>query len=698
MSELSFPRQYARTRRFTLGVPRDFSISGDGRQVLFVRSRSGTDPVGCLWRLDVESGAEKLLVDPRQLLGGGGEDLAPEERARRERARETAEGVVRFATDGAQALVVFTLSGRLFTLDTASGATNELPAVAPVLEARVDHTGTHVAYVSGGALRLVGTDGSGDRALLEPHSPSVTYGLAEFVAAEEIDRLEGYWWEPSGERLLVARVDTALVRRMFIADPAHPERPPAEVRYPFAGTPNAEVTLSIVDLDGAALDVQWDRASHEYLVAVHWSTHGLLLTVESRDQRSLRLLEVDAHSGLTSLLREDSDDHWIHLVTGVPARTADGTLVWTVDRDGTRRLLVGDAEVSGDLEVRSVLDVDGSSVLFSASSEPCEVGVFEWTPAGGVAAVTGGDEPAGGAVRTGRRAGGTTILVERSLARPGTDVAVLAGGERVATIASHEDVPVLEPRVELLRAGERQIRTAMLLPAGHEPGAARLPVLLDPYGGPGMQRVVASRAAYLTSQWFADQGFAVVVADGRGTPGRGPAWEREIAGDFAGPTLQDQVDALHAAAESNADLDLSRVGIRGWSFGGYLAALAVLRRPDVFRAAVAGAPVTDWHLYDTHYTERYLGDPGSEAGASAYEQSSLLADAASLSRPLMIIHGLADDNVVVAHSLRLSDRLTAAGRSHTFLPLAGVTHMTPQETVAENLLLLQLAFLQAALA
>jgi dipeptidyl-peptidase-4 len=223
-------------------------------------------------------------------------------------------------------------------------------------------------------------------------------------------------------------------------------------------------------------------------------------------------------------------------------------------------------------------------------------------------------------------------------------------------------------------------------------------VLLDPYGGPHAQRVLEARGAYLTAQWFAEQGFAVVIADGRGTPGRGPGWERAIAGDLAGPVLDDQVTALRAAAARFADLDTGRVAIRGWSFGGYLAALAVLRRPDVFHAAVAGAPVTDWRLYDTHYTERYLGHPDRDA--DSYHRSSLfhLAERAVVSpRPLMLIHGLADDNVVVAHTLRLSGALLAAGYPHTVLPLSGITHMASQESVAENLLLLQLDFLRRAL-
>jgi dipeptidyl-peptidase 4 len=187
----------------------------------------------------------------------------------------------------------------------------------------------------------------------------------------------------------------------------------------------------------------------------------------------------------------------------------------------------------------------------------------------------------------------------------------------------------------------------------------------------------------------------VVIADGRGTPGRGPAWERTVAGDLARLAVEDQVEALRAAAARCTDLDVDRVGIRGWSFGGYLAALAVVRRPDVFHAAVAGAPVTDWRMYDTHATERYLGHPDTDGGH--YEASSVLAGAHQLSRPLLLVHGLADDNVAVAHSLRLSSALLAAGRPHAVLPLSGITHMPVDEQVAENMLLLQLDFLHRAL-
>ena len=685
VTEPNLLQQYVRTRRFTLGVPRDVTITPAGDRVVFLRSQGGADPMTCLWVMDVASGEEQLVTDPGLLV----EDAEPEEeRRRRERARETAGGVVAYATDRVVDVLAFALGGRVFwtRLGDVGVGVRQLPAATPAMDPRPDPTGTWVAYVCEGALRILRVDGSGDRTLAEPEAPQVTYGLAEFVAAEEMGRLRGYWWAPDGSRLLVARVDESPIQRWYLADPANPATRPVNVAYPAAGTANAHVSLWIIGLDGARVAVQCEREAFEYVVTVHWHDAGLLLLVQSRDQRTMRLLQVDPDNGATTVRRQDHDAAWLEIVPGVPAVMAGGALVWTADQDATRRLLVDDEPVTPPgLQVRAVLDVDGDEVLFTASEEPTEVHVWAWSSAGGL--VRRSSKPG---VHSGRQSGGTLVLTERSW--DGTRMTVQQRGGTATPITSYAETPVLAPRVQLMRAGERELRTAVLLPTWHTPGSGPLPVLMDPYGGPAMQRVVSARNGYLISQWFAEQGFAVVVVDGRGTPGRGPAWERTIRGDIGAPVLQDQVDALHAAAQHHCDLDLTRVGIRGWSFGGYLAALAVLRRPDVFHVAVAGAPVTDQRLYDTHYQERYLGHPDQDP--QAYDRCSLISDAPMLQRPLMLVHGLADDNVSVAHTLRLSSALLAAGRPHTVLPLSGVTHMANQQ----DLLLLELDFLRHSLA
>ncbi|MFF9149814.1 alpha/beta fold hydrolase [Streptomyces sp. NPDC014861] len=718
---LSFPRLHARTQRFGLGVPRGFSVSPDGERVVFVRSGSGTDRTHALWVLDLPAGGgepvERVVAEPSALLAGVAEELSAQERARRERSREGSAGIVGYAVDATVELAAFALSGRLFTAELRAGTARELPVPGPVIDPRPSPDGRRVAYVSEGALRVVGADGSGDVELAVPEDAHTTYGLAEFIASEEMGRDRGFWWSPASDRLLVARADDRAVRRWFIADPAHPEREPQRVGYPAAGTPNAEVRLFLYGLDGARTEVVWDRERFPYLARVHWSAAGApLLLVQARDQRSGRVLAVDTAAGTTATVREEEDPAWLELLSGVPCWAPDGRLVRIEDhgweapsrRDGgraageggVRALALGEERLTdASLHVRAVLDVGADDVLVSASAgagaaepETGEAHVYRVSERG----VERVSEGVGwhGAVRR----GAVTVLVSARPDVPGAVARVLRDGRPVAVVGSYAAEPPLRARPVLTEAGERRIPSAVLLPSWYEEGHGPLPVLMDPYGGPHGPRVVAAHNAHLTSQWFAEQGFAVVVADGRGTPGRSPAWEKAVRRDFT-VTLEDQVAAVRALAE-RFPLDLGRVAVRGWSFGGYLAALAVLRRPDVFHAAVVGAPVTDWRLYDTHYTERYLGTP--EADPEVYAAQSLLTDDGlsapeEPARPMMVVHGLADDNVVVAHALRLSSALLAAGRPHEVLPLSGVTHMTPQERVAENLLLLQVDFLKRSL-
>src|SRR5690606_39589125 len=467
----------------------------------------------------------------------------------------------------------------------------------------------------------------------------------------------------------------------------HPDTPATTVAYPAAGTRNASVSLSFLGLDGSRVDVQ--RGDWEYLVAAHWSAAGPpLIAVQPRDQRRLEIYALDPRSGSARLLCHEEDERWVEVVTGVPAWTAEGRLVHVGVRDDTYRVLVdGEPVTPVGLQVRSVLHV-GEELLFSASEDdPTQIHVYR-TSVGEAQRLSEVD-----GVHIGAGNADTTVLSTWSLDYSGPRVSVLREGKPVAEIASYPMDPGLAPKPVWLTVGERELRAALVLPTGRDVDSAPvdgpLPVLLDPDGGPHAQRVLQSRNSFLTSQWLADQGFAVLVVDGRGTPGRGPAWEKEVHHALADVTLTDQVDALHAVAERYPHLlDLDRVAIRGWSYGGYLSALAVLRRPDVFHAALAGAPVTDWSLYVPAYPARYLGHPDDHPGASA--RRSLSADAPSLRRPLLLLHGLGDDNVLVGPSLRLSAALLAAGRAHAVRPLVGGTHMRPQsEEVAENLRLMQ---------
>ena len=696
---VSFPRLAARTARFTLGIPRNISVSPDGSKVWYIRTPDGVTRTGQLWEHDVATGTETVIVDPDALLGDAGEQLSDEERSRRERSRESSAGLVDVSVDDTGRWATFALSGQAWAVHLAGRAVTALPTVGAVIDPRVDPTGRHVAYASGGGLRVMGITGRDERALVQPDSSTEVWGRAEFIAAEELDRFRGFWWAPDGRSLLVERYDEATVQVWHVADPEHPDRDPAAQRYPAAGTPNAVVTLWHVDLDGRRTEIAWDREGFEYLVGVTWTPHGdPVLQVMSRDQRRAQVLAADVGTGATTVLRDLGDDDWVEVTS--PPRYADGgRLVTLEDVDGMRRVVVdGDPISDQTWQVRGIVSTHPDSVIATASQEPTEVQVVRFGLDGSVEPIT-----TGSAVHTAVVGGPTTVITRSALDHPSTTVTVHSVVRRPepGTPAGHEarqitvasEPPPFEPAVTLLHAGSHALRTAVLFPRDHELGSNRLPVLMDPYGGPHAQRVLASSRMFLQPQWLADQGFCVVIADGRGTPGRGHAWERAVRNDLAAVTLDDQIAALDAVAEQFPDdVDTSRVGITGWSYGGYLAALAVLRRPDVFHVAVAGAPVTEWRLYDTAYTERYLGDPNQQP--DVYDRNSLLPLAEKLERPLLLIHGLADDNVFAAHTLQLSSALLAAGRIHSVLPLSGVTHMTSQEVVAENLALLQMDFLR----
>jgi dipeptidyl-peptidase-4 len=691
-----FPRRYALTGRFTHGSPRSFTITAGGDGLLFLRSTGPEDPANCLWLLR-RDGTETLLADPRALAAeatrpgdpegatADSEEVPAEEAARRERSREAGAGITSYSVDETGRRVAFALSGRLFTVDADTGKVSQVPTAAAVVDPRISPDGRYVAYCGAGALRVVDAAGA-DRALLEPDGAR-SWGLADFAAAEEFDRHRGFWWAPSSDRLLVAGVDESPVLSTWIADPAHPDLAPREHRYPRAGTDNAIVTLVVAPLAGPPLPVEWDREAFEYLTSVHYSEHGdPLVQVLNRRQDHAQVLRVDPNTAATELLAEQRDDAWVDVIAGTPGWDATGRLLTVEPVADTYRLLADGTPIGpSEWHVRAV-SVDDAGIRIAGGPDAGQRQVVsltsdlvhELTPTEGLHAVV--------------RRGGTTVTSSATLQSTGTSTRIDWNDGTSTVLTDMTDSPELLPQVHLQTCAG--MRCAVVRPSWWHESDGRLPVLLSPYGGPHASRAVGGLSAYLVDQWFAEAGFAVVIVDGRGTPGS-PKWEREVRFDLASAPLADQLLALDALAEQHPELDTARVGIRGWSFGGFLAALAVLREPDRVHAAVAGAPPTDWSWYDTAYTERYLGLP--QEHPEAYEVSGLIDDASALENPLLLIHGLADDNVLAAHTLRLSTALLAAGRAHTVLPLTGVTHMTPQVDVAENLLVLQRDWLIEAL-
>ena len=682
----TFPRQYARTQRLSLGEPRNFTVSPNGESVVFARSHSGSDSVNSLWVLNTHTGEEREVLNPRSLPADIAA-LTPEELRRRERAREGAGGVVTYATDAAVTRAVTILGGLIVVIDLATGNIN-IPDLAPgAFDARLSPDGNTISYVRGNSLCVSDLAGN-ERTIGHDDSPTISWGSAEFIAAEEMGRMRGYWWSPDSQFIAACRVDVSLIPVWHIADPAHPERPATEHRYPAAGSPNAIVSLHLLHATtGECFDVSLN-GEWEYLNSVSWTTGGLIAQTQTRDQRRIDIHKIDPTTGSSTTVFTDTDSAWVELVPGVPSTLSSGVIVTAADRDGARRLMVGgDAVTPTHLQVRHIVNVS-DTVVFLANHRDTPWIQDAWSYNTTSSALTQLTDEQGVVSASGN--------TERLVVRVSTMTTERAEFRLLNTphrIQSFTETPRVQPNVRIQAVGPRGIPVAIVLP--NDGATTQLPVLFDPYGGPHAQRVVASRNAYLSSQWFADQGFVVVIADGVGTPGKGSEWERDVLNDLAQVVLDDQVEIVRALNDLEPRADTTRVGIRGWSFGGYLAALAVLRRGDVFHAGIAGAPVTDWRLYDTHYTERYVGNPAIDD--TYYKSTSLLTDAHLLERPLLIIHGLADDNVVAAHTLQLSSALLEAGKPHEVLPLSGVTHMTPQEVVAENLLLHQLEFLKRAL-
>ncbi|HEU5419510.1 MAG TPA: prolyl oligopeptidase family serine peptidase [Streptosporangiaceae bacterium] len=683
MAATSLPEQLARTRRFALGAPGQFTISPDGATVLFLRSRAGDDPVACLRAVDVGSGTERLLADPADLTADPGT------------------GIGSYATDRDARLAAFALAGELWTAEVTGGRPRRLPAASPVAGPRPDPAGTRIAYLSGGAVRVIAADGAADRVLAAPDGPAVTFGTAELTATTSVAGPRGFWWAPDGTALLTARTDSAAVPVWHLSNPAEPASPPRAVRYPAAGMPGPGCSLWICGLDVSRTEARWDHGELEYLVGAGWDGHGPFGVVQSRDQRTVRMLAIDPATGTTTVLAEQRDDCWVQLVPGLPARTPGGALLWHADLAGTRHLTVDGVPVTPPgLQLRAVLSVDGgpdagggpdsgdAGILLAASRDPAQTHLWSYRPGSGLRQLS--TEPG---VHTGTLRASTLVHSARCADEPAGRCTVSRPGGPDVPVASLVQHPVLKVRVRRLVLGPRQLRAALFLPSWHRPEHGPLPVLVDSYGGAGSQRVTAALDWWaLVSQWFAEQGFAVLATDGSGTAGRGPAWEREVHGDPFGPVLEDQVAALHEAARLHPELDLSRAGIRGWSFSGTIATLAVLRRPDVFRVAVAGAGVTDQRLYNAHWRERTLGHP--DQFPERYEACSLIRAAPQLSRPLLLIHGLADENVFAANTLRLSSALVAAGRPHEVLLLPGAGHSAIGSACTGSLLQHQLQFLR----
>ncbi|HEY6459158.1 MAG TPA: DPP IV N-terminal domain-containing protein [Polyangiaceae bacterium] len=691
-------RQIAETRSFRNGTPRHVSLTPDGKHVLFLRSRS-RDPKQSLFEMDVDTGTTRELLTPESLLAGP-ESLSPEERVRRERMRITGTGFtsIDMSEDGARVLLV--LSGRLFVLDRPTGKTHLLATgEGAAIDPRFSPDGTRVAYVRDEELRVIPVAGGREVQVTRGGSEKLTHGLAEFVAEEELDRNRGFWWSPDGTRFLYEAADTSHVDVLSISDPLHPEKAPQRIAYPRPGRPNAQVRFGIVSARGGPTTwAQVDFAKLPYVAHASWPKSGPpLLYALDRLQNEGSLFAIDPATGKAASLVTEQDAAWLNADPAVPRWLADGKgFLWSTERSGEWQLELRDpaGRLLGELLPKGfgyaeMADVDekARTAVVLGSADPTETA--EW-----LISLDGTAPPrrlagtAGEAHAHFDASHSTFVSSEATTTTMWRWVVRSLDGKTEQAIPSTSEAPLRPPTVELAEVGPDRMRVAIVRPRGFRPDR-RYAVIDAAYGGPHAQVVEQSESAYVRAQWMADATGAIVVAiDARGTPRRGRDWERAIFKKLGSVPVAGHVAALQALGAKYPEMDLSRVGVYGWSFGGYFAARAVLERPDVYLVAMAGAPPADWRDYDTAYTERYLGLPDEDA--AAYDAASLLplarkpVPSPDAARRLLLVHGTADDNVWFLNALKLADALERGGRPFEFMPLAGTTHMLLDPTLTEE--------------
>lgn len=670
-------------------VPRLVKLSPDGRFATVLRNRPDEAERFDLWAIDTRTGKARMLVDSRKV--GSGAALSEAEKMQRERLRiGGSKGIVAYdwAPDGRHILVP--LDGDLYLADLAGGVKRLTDSPETELDATVSSAGRFVSYVRDGNLHVIDVASGGDRQLTADGGGAIGWGVAEFVANEELDRRRGHWWSPDDRLIAVARVDESKVELSTRAAIGAEGTTLVEQRYPRAGTANAVVDLWLVRSDGGGR-VKADLGSDPefYLARVDWLPDGKALLVQrlNRAQTRLDLLRVDAATGASTLLFSESAKSWVNVHDNLhPLK--DGGLIWSSERDGYNHLylwrdgrftqlthgnwavekLAGVDEAAGRLFFTGFADGTLEQHLYALDyRHPARP---ERLTAPGTWNDAVMDAAAGHALvtTTGPRQPKQVWLADARGRR-------LAWIEENAVAGRHPLAPyaadLVAPTYGTIKAadGATDLDYAMLVPPGLKPGE-KAPAFVFVYGGPHAHMV--KRDFFdMRMQYLAQRGWVVFMLDNRGMGDRGKAFEEPVHRAMGGPEVADQLKGLEWL-KGQGFVDPARVAVMGWSYGGYMTLKLLEAAPHAFAAGVAVAPVTRWELYDTAYTERYLGNPAIDKGP--YERSSALNDATKIADPLLLIHGMADDNVLFTHSTALMAKLQDAARPFETMVYPGKTH------------------------
>jgi dipeptidyl-peptidase-4 len=680
--------------------PRGVKISPDSARVTFLRGKE-TDPLQMdLWEYNLADDEMRLLVDSTALVAGD-EALSEEELARRERMRIVGQrGIVsyHFAPDGKRLL--FPLNGDLFLYDLASRKTRQLTDTeSGETDPKFSSTGRYVSFIRDQDLFAIDLDSFEEIRLTRDGGGLIRNGMAEFIAQEEMDRYTGYWWAPDDSAVAFIRVDESQVEVAERFEVYAEDFKVYEQRYPATGTPNVIVQLGVVAADGDSL--RWMDIGEDtdiYLARVDWFPDADFLAVQrqSRDQQTLELLKVDVRSGKSRVLLTETSDTWINLHNELAFLESSPHFIWSSERSGhahlylysndgelVRPLTSGNWDVADGARGRSALlqvDEDGGRIFVTGTLDsPTERNIYGVSLSGETKPRRISEAPGWHAADFADN--GEFYVDNFSAAGTPPQLSLhRSDGSRIAFIEenrldeSHPYFPYLDSRPSIefgtLEAEDGQaLYYRMLKPAAFDANR-RYPVVVYVYGGPMGQSVVNGWGAGF-NEILARNGFIVFTVDNRGTGFRGKAFDAPLYRRLGEIEVEDQMVGVEYL-KSLDFVDPGRIGIWGWSYGGYMTLMSLFKQPDVFAAGVSGAPVTDWTLYDTHYTERYLGTP--QGNADGYEASGVFPYAKDLSAPLLLIHGMADDNVLFTNSTKLMKALQDDGRPFDLMTYPGSKH------------------------
>jgi len=674
-------------------TPRSLSMAPDGSRVTYLKGKAEDANRLDLWQYHIKDGKHSLLVDADSLISGA-ETLSDEEKARRERMRLFASGIISYSWSKNSDALLFPLNGDLYYYQLSSKTAKKLTDTSEFeTDATISPTGRYVAFIRNQNLFVLDIASGKETQLTTDGGGEIKNGMAEFVAQEEMGRMTGYWWAPDDSKIAFTRTDESgvaeVVRNEIYAD----EIKLFNQRYPYTGSANAKIQLGVVALnDGSVNWISHGDDEDIYLPRVEWTKSARYLSYQwqSRNQQQLELRLVDLNNNQQKVLLSESSKTWLNLHDDLHFLDNEQGFIWASERDGYKHLYYFDFNgklqrqlTSGNWvvdELDAVNEKQGMVYFTGRKDTPLERHLYQVSlKDGNIKRLTeAGFDHALVMAKDGSSFidSFSNVSTPAKAALRGLDGKVLTWLEQNELNSSHALTPyhaeLTAPRFGTLKADDGQTMHYRLFAPKKLAQDKKYPVIVSVYGGPHAQRVTNSWSARdLYLHYLVQQGYLVFQLDNRGSYNRGKAFEDPIYLKLGEVELKDQirgVEYLRSLPYVAAD----KIAIYGHSYGGYMAIMAMFKAGDYFAAGVSGAPVTDWALYDTHYTERYLGHP--EQNAKGYTDSAVFPYADSLTGDLLIYHGMADDNVLFTHSTKLYKQLQDKGLLFDMINYPGSKH------------------------